>query len=493
MVAIRRMAEEEDSASRSQAGQCRLVFADLGQRQVVGEFDGGSISSDGGAVLLSAVDKRARITERFSQCFTDHRNPDLIEHSVQELTAQRIYGIALGYEDLNDHDDLRRDPLLAVVVGKEDPTGTNRRREQDRGKALGGKSTLNRLELTAPEAGPESRYKKIVLNEPAVDRLLVEYFLDAVGEEPSEIVLDIDATNDPVHGEQEGRYFQGYYDQYCYLPLYIFCAEHLLLARLRPGWVDGPEGSVDELERIVAQIRQRWPNVHIIVRGDSAFAREEIMHWAEQTPGVDYVFGLAKNPRLERQLERTTFWARARRTLTGGTAREFDELSYQTLDSWSRPRRVIGKAEVSAAGDNPRFVVTSLEPQHSYKEAQEIYEQLYCARGDMENRIKEQQLHLFADRTSCSTLRANQIRLYMASVAYVLMQAARRLGLAGTTMAKAQCATIRNKLLKIGAHIRVTVRKVWISFSSAYPYQKLFFQVYRAITGRPSTQQCPAP
>ncbi|OFV85284.1 MAG: transposase, partial [Acidobacteria bacterium RBG_16_64_8] len=331
-------------------------------------------------VLLRAVDKRERIIERFSQCFTDHRNPDLIEHSVQELTAQRIYGIALGYEDLNDHDDLRRDPLLAVVVGKEDPTGANRRREQDRGKALGGKSTLNRLELTEPGAGPESRYKKIALNEQAVDRLLVEYFLDAVGAEPSEIVLDIDATNDPVHGEQEGRYFQGYYDQYCYLPLYIFCEEHLLLARLRPGWVDGPEGSVAELERIVAQIRQRWPNVHIIVRGDSAFAREEIMHWVEKTPGMDYVFGLAKNPRLERPLERTTFWARARRTLTGSVAREFDEFSYQTLDSWSRPRRVIGKAEVSAAGDNPRCVVTSLEPKHAYQEAQEIYEQRYCAR-----------------------------------------------------------------------------------------------------------------
>ena len=489
MVAVGRM--QEDSARSGEAGQDRMFFEDLGRRQVIGGFDGGTISSDGGAVLLSAANKRERIIARFSQCFTDHRDPDLIEHSVPELIAQRVYGIALGYEDLNDHDELRGDPLLAVVVGKEDPTGGNRRREQDRGKALGGKSTLNRLELTEPGAGPQSRYKKIVLNEAAADRLLVEYFLDAVGEEPSEIVLDIDATNDPVHGEQEGRYFQGYYDQYCYLPLYIFCGEHLLLARLRPGWVDGPEGSVEELERIVAQIRQRWPHVHIIVRGDAAFAREEIMHWAEKRPGVDYVFGLAKNPRLERRLEGTTFWARVRRVLTGSVAREFDEFPYQTLDSWSRLRRVIGKAEVSAAGDNPRFVVTSLDPQHSYKEAQEIYEQLYCARGDMENRIKEQQLDLFADRTSCSKLRANQIRLYLASVAYVLMQALRRLGLAGTKMAKAQCSTIRNKLLKIGAHIRLTVRKVWISFSSAYPYKELFLHVHRALTGRQG--QAPAP
>jgi len=489
MVAV--SSRQKDSARSGEAGQDRMFFEDLGRRQVIGGFDGGTISSDGGAVLLSAANKRERIIEHFSQCFTDHRDPDLIEHSVQELIAQRVYGIALGYEDLNDHDELRGDPLLGVVVGKEDPTGATRRREQDRGKALGGKSTLNRLELTGADAGPHSRYKKIVFNEAAAERFLVESFLAAVGEEPSEIILDIDPTNDPVHGEQEGRYFQGYYDQYCFLPLYIFCGEHLLLARLRPGWVDATQGALEDLERIVGQIRQRWPTVHILVRGDAAFAREELMQWAEQRPGVDFVFGLAKNARLERLLERTMFWAKVRHVLTGVAAREFDEFHYQTLDSWSRPRRVIGKAEVSAGGENPRFVVTSLAPQHSYKEAQALYEQLYCARGDMENRIKEQQLDLFADRTSCHTLRANQIRLYMASVAYVLMQALRRLGLAGTKLAKAQCSTIRNKLLKIEAHFRLTVRKVWISFSSAYPYQELFLQVHQALTGRQAQAQAP--
>jgi len=481
MLAVRRT--QEGSAGSGEGGQYPMFFGDLGRRQVVGGFDGGTISSDGGAVLLSAADKREGIIERFSQCFTDHRDPDLIEHSVRELLAQRVYGIALGYEDLNDHDELRGDPLLGVVVGKEDPTGAHRRREQDRGKALGGKSTLNRLELTGPKAGPHSRYKKIVFNEASAACFLVDSFLAAVGEEPSEIIVDLDATNDPVHGEQEGRYFQGYYDQYCFLPLYIFCGEHLLLARLRPGWVDAAEGALDDLKRIVGQIRERWPTVHILVRGDAAYAREELMQWAEQEPGVDFVFGLAKNSRLERLLERTMFWAKARHVLTGVAAREFNEFPYQTLDSWSRPRRVIGKAEVSAGGENPRFVVTSLEPQHAYKEAQAIYEELYCARGDMENRIKEQQLDLFADRTSCHTLRANQIRLYLASVAYVLMQALRRLGLAGTKLAKAQCSTIRNKLLKIGAHLRLTVRKVWISFSSAYPYKELFLEVHRALTG----------
>jgi len=449
---------------------------------VVARFDGGTITSDGGGVLLGEVERRTGIVRQFAACFTDHRDPELVEHQVQELVAQRVYGLALGYEDLNDHDELRVDPLFATLVGKKDPTGAQRVRARDVGKALAGKSTLNRLELTTQDAGPENRYKKIVVNGAAVDRLLVEVFLQAHARPPERLVLDLDATDDPVHGRQEGRFFHGYYGCYCYLPLYIFCGEHLLCARLRSSDIDASAGALEEVQRIVEQVRARWPQVRIILRADSGFAREAIMAWCEES-GVDYVFGLAKNARLNRALGKELHQARLECERTGQPARAFKDFTYKTRKSWSRERRVVGKAEHLPDKSNPRFVVTSLSPEEW--DARALYEDLYCARGDMENRIKEQQLYLFADRTSAATMRANQIRLWFSSVAYLLLQALRRLGLQGTALARAQCDTIRLKLLKIGAQVRVTVRKVWVSLASSSPYTDLFAQAYHNLRAAP--------
>jgi hypothetical protein len=447
---------------------------------VVARFDGGVITSDGGGVLLREVEKRVGIARQFAACFTDHRNPALIEHAVQDLVAQRVYALALGYEDLNDHDDLRRDPLLATLVGKADPTGARRLRERDVGKALAGKSTLNRLELTTQQA--DSRYKKIVLHEERVDQLLVELFLQAHARAPRQIVLDLDATDDPLYGKQEGRFFHGYYGCYCYLPLYIFCGEHLLCARLRRSDIDASAGSLEEVQRIVGQLRERWPDVPVLLRADSGFARDALMTWCEQN-GVDYVFGLAKNARLRRVLGKELHRAEQECTRTGKPARFFRDFTYRTRKSWTRTRRVVGKAEHLGDKSNPRFVVTSLSAEQW--NARRLYEDLYCVRGDMENRIKEQQLYLFADRTSAATMRANQIRLWFSSMAYVLLQTLRRLGLQGTALARAQCHTIRLKLLKIGAQIRVTVRKVWVSLASGSPYADLFAQVYRNLLAAP--------
>jgi hypothetical protein len=449
----------------------QLEFQGLTRRTVVASFDGGTVSSDGGVLLLAEVDRRLGLLEQFAACFKDHRNPDLVEHSIEELVRQRVFGLALGYEDLIDHDELRKDPLLASVVGKSDPTGSDRRQEQDRGKPLAGKSTLNRLELGAAK---QDRYRKISLDTEAVDRYFVDVFLAAHRSAPEEIVLDLDATDDPLHGEQEGRFFHGYYGGYCYLPLYIFCGSHLLCARLREANVDASFGAVAELERIVARIRQRWPEVRIIVRGDSGFAREELMSWCE-SHGVDFVFGLARNARLQRALGEELTQARALFEESGKAARVFKDFVYRTKKSWSRQRRVVGKAEHLPKGANPRFIVTSL-PSEKWS-AQELYEKLYCARGEMENRIKEQQLCLFADRTSTHHLSSNQMRLWFSSVAYVLLNELRRLGLPGTDLAQARCDTIRTKLLKIGAQIKVTVRRVWVHLASSYPYAALFAQV----------------
>jgi hypothetical protein len=460
---------------KTQCKQETFLFQIQKRRELVAHFNGGNITSDAGGLLLQQTERATGIIKRFAACFTDHRDRDLIEHSVEELIAQRIYALALGYEDLNDHDQLRNDPLLAVLVGKDDPTGQDRIRSRDKGKALAGKSTLNRLELTPVGANKDSRYKKITANHPAVDDFFIEVFLESYNRPPLIIILDLDATDDPLYGHQAGRFFHGYYNNYCYLPLYIFCGEHLLCARLRPSNIDASAGSVKELERIVSQIRSKWPYVQIIIRGDSDFCREHIMVWCEGN-NVDYVLGLAKNERLKREIAEQIQQARTIYEQTHQAARVFKDFTYQTLESWSRPRRVIGKAEYLEKGENPRFVVTSLSADEV--DARKLYEDTYCGRGEMENRIKEQQLYLFADRTSCATMRANQLRLWFSSVAYTLMLALRRLGLKGTELAKAQCNTIRLKLLKIGAQVKVTVRKVWVWLSESYPYQQLFRQVY---------------
>jgi hypothetical protein len=455
----------------------QLEFHSLGRREVVGRFDGGNITSDAGGLLLRETEKRTRIISGFAKCFEDKRNQEAIEHTVEALIAQRVYGLALGYEDLNDHDDLRRDPLFAVLVGKEDPEGEKRARPQDRGKAVAGKSTLNRLELTPAEPTvAELRYKKIVMKPEEIDQLFVDIFLQAHVQPPEEIILDVDATDDPLHGNQEGRFFHGYYMNYCYLPLYIFCGEFLLCARLRPSNMDASQGTVEELKRIVGQIRSAWPGVKMVVRGDSGFCRDGIMTWCEEH-GIDYVFGLAKNERLKVMIAEELQRAKEQYERTKEASRIFKDFRYQTLESWTQERRVVAKAEHLDQGSNPRFIVTSIEMERI--DGVTLYEQLYCARGDMENRIKEQQLWLFADRTSAGKMRANQIRLYFSSAAYMLMQALRRLGLRGTQMATAQCNTIRLKLLKVGAQVKVTVRKVWVSLAGGYPYVDLFNQVFR--------------
>jgi len=461
----------------------QLEFHALGKRDVVGRFDGGRITSDGGGLLLREVDLRLGLLQRLADCFADHRNPNSIEHSVRALVAQRVYALALGYEDLNDHDHLRADSLLALLVGKQDVTGEDRDRARDQGCPLAASSTLNRLELSTPEAAVSDRYKRIAAAPEAFDRLLVDLFVESYEKPPREIWLDLDATDDPLHGHQEGRFFHGYYRHYCYLPLYIFSGEHLLCARLRPSNQDGAAGSVEELTRIVAQIRDHWPKTRIIIRGDSGFCRDAIMSWCEDNH-VGYVLGLARNKRLNRALGREMAEAYAEHEATGRSARRFRDFRYRTRKSWSTERRVVGKAEVLPGKANPRFVVTNLPVNRAG--AKRLYEQLYCVRGEMENRIKEQQLGLFADRTSTATMRANQLRLYFSSFAYVLMQGLRRLGLQGTQHQRAQCTTIRLKLLKIGARIRITVRKVWLSFSQGYPYANDFAQILANLRSYPA-------
>jgi len=446
----------------------QLEFSTVGRRRIVAQFDGGAISSDAGALLLKEVEARTGLLAGAARCFTDHRQPERVEHRVEELVAQRVMGLALGYEDLNDHDELRHDALFAAVVGKVE--------------ALAGKSTLNRLELTRADASAASRYKKIVADEAALDALFVEQFVAAHRRAPKRVVLDLDATDDPLHGRQEGRFFHGYYRCYCYLPLYIFAGEHLLCARLRSADADGAAGAVEELARIVGQLRQTWPSVQVVVRADSGFCREALMAWSEAN-AVDYVLGLAKNSRLLERITAEQEEAAELHRLTGEATRVFAEFGYRTRKSWSRTRRVVAKAEHLSKGANPRFVVTSLAAT-DYS-ARVLYEKLYCARGEMENHIKEQQLALFADRTSAATMRANQLRLYFSSLAYCLLHALRRLALAGTALANAQCDTIRLRLLKLGARVRVSVRKVWVSLSQSYPHAQLFEHAWRVLRAPP--------
>src|ERR687884_1092091 len=424
-----------------------FAFAPVQGRAVVAAFDGGAITSDAGALLLGATDRAIRLIERVAACFQDARSPEHIEHTIPTLVGQRILALALGYEDLIDHDQLRHDPILAVLTGK-----LQARRSDC--APLAGKSTLNRLEH-APVAAP-SRYHKIGHDAHALERLFVDLFLEAHRTSPKQIILDLDATDDPLHGHQEGRFFHGYYDCWCYLPLYVFCGRHLLAAKLRRANIDASAGAVEEVARIVAQIRARWPRVRIVLRADSGFAREALMAWCE-AERVGFVFGLARNARLEARLAGALEEARAQSTATGRPARRFTELLWTTRDSWSRRRRGGAKGPWKPGEANPRFIVTSLKPKETG--ARYLYEQVYCARGQMENRIKECQTDLFADRTSSGTMRANQLRLWFAAMAYVLICALRRIGLAHTQFAEATCGTIRLKLLKIGALVRISVRR----------------------------------
>jgi len=466
--------QAESSPLSTECAQSSFTFAKHFRRQVSARFDGGVISSDGGALLLREVDQRINLLPRLAACFEDGRDSRRIEHRVGELVSQRVYGLALGYEDLNDHDELRRDPVLALLAGKSDVGGQRRRRERDRGQPLAGKSTLQRLERTTDGV---DRYQKVRCDSEAIDRLLVEVFVEAHSQEPAEILLDVDATDTPFDGQQEGRFFHGYYRHYCYLPLYIFSGEHVLCARQRVSNQDAAAGSVAELGRIVAQLRAVWPKVKIILRADSGFCRDELLSWCEENR-VEYVVGLARNERLQSLIEQAIEQASRQQQQTGRPARVYSEFEYRTRQSWSRERRVVAKAEQLVGKQNPRYVVTSLDGERW--PPQRLYEQLYCGRGEAENRIKEQ-LSLFADRMSTETLRANQLRLHLSSLAYVLLVGLRRLGLKGTQWARAQTETIRRGLLKIGAQVKVSVRRVHLSLASGYPDEEAFAAVYRAL------------
>ena len=460
----------------------RMEFQGAFRRRVQADFDGGHISSEGGALLLRELDERLGLTRRFAECFQDHRDADLIEHTPLDLVRQRVYGLALGYEDLNDHDDLASDPLLALALGKRDPEGKDRKRERDRGRPLASSSTLNRLELTPEAVSASNRYWKIVHDGERIESLFVTYFLESRATPPEEVILDFDATDDPLHGRQEGRFFHGYYRQYCYLPLYVFAGEHLLAATLRTSNRDAADGSTELLAQLVERIRERWPETRIIVRADSGFARDRLMSWCEEHD-VYYVLGLAKNVRLLKKIGLELAQAKEAYERTGVASRVFTHFHYRTLKSWSSVRRVIAKAEHLPKGANPRLIVTNLPEE--YADPRTLYEKVYCHRGEMENRIKEQQLDLFADRTSTAKMRANQLRLWFSSMAYVLLSALRRVALATTRMANATCGSIRLRLLKVGARIKLSVRRFVVHLASACPYQDVFIQAWRRLCGLP--------
>lgn len=450
--------------------QTQFGFAAHFSRRVVAEFDGGTITTDGGGLLLRETDRRLRVIERLAACFVDRREASLTRHSVAEMVAQRVYGLALGYEDLNDHEQLRQDPMLRLLAGKTEIA------EQP----LAGKSTLSRLERND---GKASRYSKITYWRDAMDELLVKIFLEAHASAPEEIVVDLDTTDVELHGGQEGRFFHGYYDEYCYLPLYVFCGEHLLGVRLREANIDAAAGSLREIERIVGQIRAAWPEVKIVLRGDSGFCRDELMSWCEQH-NVDYVFGFARNERLRRMIAEGMAEASRQYQQTRTAARVFVEFPYETTTgSWAQARRVVAKAECLDGKENPRYVVTSLDAQTW--PAPRLYEERYCARGDMENRIKEQ-FSLFADRVSAETMRANQLRMYFSAMAYVLVSGLRRLGLQSTELATAQVTTIRTRLLKIGGVLRLTVRRIALSLAAGYPWKAIFTQAHANLRDVPA-------
>ncbi len=424
----------------------KLVLSRLGRRRIEADFTGGRLTSNAGLLLLREVDRRLGLVEAVDRAIPDPRDPRYTTHEQRELLAQRILAIAAGYEDENDHQTLRDDPALQLAAG----------RMPEEEQPLGSPSTLCRLEN---RIGRHTIWR--------LHEVLVEMFLNSYHSVPEEITLDLDATDDPTHGEQEGRFFHGYYGHYCYLPLYVFCGEHLLCGYLRPSNIDASKHSRGVVKLLVEKIRQRWPKVRITLRGDSGFCRWRLMRWCEKH-GVNYIFGLARNSRLEKLSGKLQQQAEAEYQATGEKQRLFGEFLY-AAGSWDRERRVIAKAERLPKGANPRYLVTNLEG-----EAQQLYDEVYCARGEMENRIKEQQLCLFADRTSCHALLANQFRLLLSGFAYTLLKGLRRLGLEGTEYAKAQASTLRLKLVKVAARVRVTARRVVFHLATSYPEQDLF-------------------
>lgn len=475
-------------------------FQELGSRRVEADFSGGYLASDGGSLLLREVDRSMRLCEQLADCFSDFRDADFVEHELPVMLRQRILGIALGYEDINDHERLRLDPLLAAVCGRADLLGLERTMAADKGRPLAGKSTLNRLELGAQEIN--LRTKKIQAHPDRIEALLLRRGVAAIPRRSDVIILDFDATDDPIHGDQEGRFYHGYHAGYCYLPLYCFCGDVPLWAQLRTSDRDGADGSLDALKKIVAAIRERFGrHTRILVRGDSGFCRDALMTWIEAQENVHYLLGLARNRRLEAMLA-PAFWdtaalldedlvlcARAAGAQTPpkveGTARKFAELRYQTRESWSCERRVIGKAEITNGENNPRYIVTDIPADAPWIKAHAaladgrvLYEDCYCARGDMENRIKEQQLDMFADRTSTAYMSSNQLRLWFSTFAYLLMSQLRTVALAGTRMAKATVGTIRLHLMKIAAQVTVSVRRVCVRLSSSSPTQEVFAQAH---------------
>lgn len=463
----------------------KLELEPLGRRRVDIDFSAGNVSSDGGGILLAEADRRLGLSERLAGCFTDFRNADLVEHSVGELLRQRIFGLALGYEDLNDHDALSRDPLFAMLVGKTDPTGQARRNGKDLGHALAGASTLGRIERSKESASKKTRYEKVVCDFEKVADLFVDLYIERQAHAPSVLVLDLDPSDIELHGEQEERFYQGYYREYCYLPMYLFAGDFPLAAMLRPANIDGAAGSVEMLMRVIARLRAAWSDVRIILRGDSGFAREELMSWCELND-IDFVFGLARNSRLERCIATQMEQARRECLRTGKAARRFRSFEYRTRKTWQRKRRVVGKAEYTTKGANPRFIVTSL-PACEYEKGY-LYEDVYCARGEMENRIKEEQLDLFGDRASCHSFRGNALRVWLSAAAHLLITELRRLALGGTELARAQASTLRVRLFKIGALTQVSVRRVYIRLSSAFPLRELLALALQRLRSPP----CPA-
>ena len=453
----------------------QMEFQGLGKRTVVADFDGGDLTSDAGLLLLREVDQERGVCERLAACCVDHRDQRRIEHSLVDLWRQRVMALACGYEDINDHRRLRGDRMLAVACNRDDITGQSRRRERDRGIALASPSTLNRLELGMRGTAAHHRYKRIHVDTDKLDRLLVDLFVEAYARVPEEVVVDIDATDVQLHGHQEGRRYNAHYGGQIYLPLYITCGSHVLCCRLRGAEREAAHGAKDELARVVAFLRGHWPDVRVIVRGDSGFCRDEIMAWCEAMKGVDYVFGLAHNVRLTRRTVKHMERSRRRMIATGKPSRRFTGFRYRTLESWSRKRRVVAKAEW-LAGESPRpssrFIVTSLSADRWPKH--ELYEKLYCGRANIENEIKQQQMCLFSDRLSSSVMVANQLRMYVSALAGELLETLRRVGLKQTPMEKARADTTRSRLVKQAATVKVSVRRVVVSMASPSPHQGVF-------------------